>query len=65
MTTTYSPNLRLSIIGDGEQTGAWGNTTNTNTGRMESPWTWFGFQCGIHRSRGLKTSNGHCHSVQD
>jgi len=34
MTTTYSPNLRLSIIGNGEQAGAWGDTTNTNLGTL-------------------------------
>lgn len=30
MPTTYSPSLRLSDIGDGEQAGTWGATTDTN-----------------------------------
>lgn len=34
MTTTYSSNLRLSLIGTGEQAGVWGNTTNTNLGTL-------------------------------
>lgn len=32
--TTYSPNLRLTLIGTGEQQGTWGNTTNTNLGTL-------------------------------
>lgn len=34
MTTTYSNNLRLNLIGTGEQAGVWGNTTNTNLGTL-------------------------------
>lgn len=34
MASTYSPLLRLELIGTGEQTGTWGNTTNTNLGTL-------------------------------
>jgi hypothetical protein len=34
MPTTYSPNLRLSLIGTGEQQGTWGGITNTNLGTL-------------------------------
>ena len=30
--STYSTSLKLTLIGDGEQTGTWGQTTNTNLG---------------------------------
>ena len=32
--STYSTSLKLTLIGDGEQTGTWGNTTNTNLGTL-------------------------------
>ena len=32
MPSTYSPNLRLELIGDGEQEGYWGRTTNRTLG---------------------------------
>ena len=34
MSSTYSPNLRLELIANGEQSGTWGNTTNTNLGTL-------------------------------
>lgn len=34
MTTTYSPNLAISLIGTGDQAGTWGTTTNTNLGTL-------------------------------
>lgn len=34
MPSTFSPNLRLELIGDGEQVGSWGQTTNTNLGTL-------------------------------
>ena len=34
MASTYSTNLRLELIGTGEQQGTWGNTTNTNLGTL-------------------------------
>lgn len=34
MPSTYSPSLRLEIIGTGEQDGTWGTTTNTNIGTL-------------------------------
>ena len=32
--TTYSTSLKLTLIGDGEQSGLWGQTTNTNLGTL-------------------------------
>jgi hypothetical protein len=32
MPSTYSTNLKIELIGTGEQSGAWGTTTNTNLG---------------------------------
>lgn len=34
MASTYSTNLRLELIGTGEQQGTWGTTTNTNLGTL-------------------------------
>ena len=34
MASTYSTNLKLTLIGDGEQAGTWGQTTNTNLGTL-------------------------------
>ena len=34
MASTYSPNLRIELIGDGEQYDSWGDTTNTNLGTL-------------------------------
>ena len=34
MPSTYSPSLRLELIGSGEQSGTWGTTTNTNLGTL-------------------------------
>ena len=34
MASTYSPNLRLELIGTGDQAGTWGTTTNTNLGTL-------------------------------
>jgi hypothetical protein len=34
MPLTYSPNLRLTNIGDGEQSGTWGQLTNINIGTL-------------------------------
>ena len=34
MPLTYSPNLKLTLIGDGEQTGTWGQLTNINIGTL-------------------------------
>lgn len=59
MTTTYSPNLRLSIIGDGEQAGAWGNTTNTNLGTLlEGSISGFQVVTVINTSQALTAING-------
>lgn len=34
MPSIYSPNLRVELIGTGEQSGTWGSTTNTNLGTI-------------------------------
>lgn len=34
MSSTFSTNLALELIGTGDQAGAWGNTTNTNLGTL-------------------------------
>lgn len=34
MATTYSTSLKLTLIGDGDQSGIWGQTTNTNLGTL-------------------------------
>ena len=34
MPSTYSPSLKLELIGNGEQAGVWGTTTNTNLGTL-------------------------------
>jgi hypothetical protein len=34
MPSSYSTNLRLELIADGEQTGTWGQTTNRNLGTL-------------------------------
>jgi hypothetical protein len=32
--STYSPSLRIELIGEGEQDGIWGQTTNNNLGAL-------------------------------
>ena len=32
--STYSPSLRIELIGDGDQVGIWGDTTNSNLGTV-------------------------------
>ena len=34
MPSTYSTNLKLELIANGEQSGTWGTTTNTNMGTL-------------------------------
>jgi hypothetical protein len=34
MSSTYSPDLRIELIGAGEQAGTWNTTTNTNLGTL-------------------------------
>lgn len=34
MPSTYSPSLKLELIGNGEQAGTWGTTTNLNLGTL-------------------------------
>ena len=34
MASTYSPSLKLDLIGNGDQSGTWGDTTNNNLGTL-------------------------------
>jgi len=34
MPSTYSPSLRIELVGEGEQDGIWGQTTNNNLGAL-------------------------------
>jgi hypothetical protein len=34
MSSTYSPDLRIELVANGEQSGVWGNTTNNNLGTL-------------------------------
>ena len=34
MASTFSPTLRIELIGDGDQSGIWGQTTNSNLGTL-------------------------------
>ena len=34
MSSTYSPNLQIELLGAGDQAGNWGSTTNTNLGTL-------------------------------
>ena len=34
MSSTYSTNLAIELIGTGDQSGAWGTTTNNNLGTL-------------------------------
>lgn len=34
MSSTFSPSLRLELIGEGDQSGIWGQTTNNNLGAL-------------------------------
>lgn len=34
MASTFSPSLKLELIGNGDQSGTWGTTTNTNLGTL-------------------------------
>jgi hypothetical protein len=34
MASTYSPSLKITLPGDGDQSGLWGQTTNTNLGTL-------------------------------
>ena len=35
MASTYSTSLKINLIGDGDQAGTWGQTTNTNWNLVE------------------------------
>jgi hypothetical protein len=36
MSSTYSPSLQIQLMGNGDQSGTWGTTTNTNWGLVEA-----------------------------
>ena len=36
MASSYSDNLKIELITDGEQAGSWGSTTNTNWEMIEA-----------------------------
>jgi hypothetical protein len=44
MASTYSTNLKIELIGTGEQAGTWGTTTNTN---LRTPGTYQGFEQAV------------------
>ena len=49
MASTFSPSLRIELIGDGDQSGIWGQTTNTNLGTL--------IEQGITGVQGIAMSN--------
>lgn len=59
MPSTFSPALRLELIGNGEQAGNWGNTTNTNLGTLlEQAITGVGSITMLDANYTLTTGNG-------
>ena len=59
MPSTYSPSLRLELIGNGEQASNWGNTTNTNLGTLlEQAITGVGAVVMTDADRTLTSGNG-------
>lgn len=59
MTSTWSPSLRLELIGDGEQSGQWGTTVNRNLNTVLEP-AITGVQSIVmtNATRVLTTNNG-------
>jgi hypothetical protein len=59
MPSSFSPNLRLELIANGEQAGNWGATTNTNLGTLlESSIAGFQTVSVIAADQALTTANG-------
>lgn len=59
MPSTFSPALRLELIGNGEQAANWGNTTNTNLGTLlEQAITGVGNITMLDANYTLVSSNG-------
>lgn len=59
MSSTYSPDLRIELIGTGDQAGVWGSTTNTNLGTLlESAIAGYTSVSIISASQALTVNNG-------
>ena len=59
MASTYSPNLRVELIGTGDQAGTWGSTTNTNLGTlMESAVSGYVSVSVVSANQALTALNG-------
>jgi hypothetical protein len=59
MPSSFSPNLRLELLANGEQAGNWGATTNTNLGTLlESSIAGFQTVSVIAADQALTTANG-------
>jgi hypothetical protein len=59
MPSTFSPALRLELIGNGEQAANWGNTTNTNLGTLlEQAITGVGSVTMVNANYTLVSGNG-------
>lgn len=59
MSSTYSPDLRIELIGTGDQAGVWGATTNTNLGSLlEAAIAGYTSVSVISSSQALTVNNG-------
>lgn len=59
MPSSFSPSLRLELIGDGEQAGTWGQTTNTNLGTiLETAIAGYRVVTTVAAKQALTISNG-------
>lgn len=59
MSSTFSPDLRIELIGTGDQAGVWGSTTNTNLGTLlESAIAGYTSVSIISSSQALTVNNG-------
>lgn len=59
MTSTWSPNLRIELMGDGDQPGQWGTTTNRNLNTvLESAITGVQSVVMVDATRTLSFNNG-------
>lgn len=58
MTSTYAPNSGMEIIANGDQSGTWGDTTNTNLGIVDRLTNGVGTITLSGTTHTLTTSNG-------
>lgn len=59
MPSSFSPSLRVELIGDGEQAGTWGQTTNTNLGTiLEDAIAGYAAVTTVAAKQALTVSNG-------